>query len=116
MYHCINSVLLYIHYYFSTYKRVVNVKYCKYISASTIQFTPANASFVAGLPSQELELTCGLEDSESKDIKRVVSIVINKMSGEKVASISDYAPARAADDQVNVRVVGDVSGTSGKLR
>ena len=91
----------------------------KYISASTISFTPAKSTFVPGLINEEVDLTCEVVESSQRNVKQVVSIVINKVnkgSGQYVASVTDYAPAKYADDQQNVEVYGDVSGTSGKKR
>ena len=118
-------MLIYLLYILSTYKRVVKIIYLEYISASTIKFSPTNATFVPGLLYEELELTCSVEDSDdtqsskSKDIHHVMSIVISRVSqpGHIVASISKLnPPARAGDGEDNVQVVGDVSGTTGNTR
>ena len=72
-----------------------------------------------GLLYEELTLTCGLvdqsESSRSEDVKQVINILINR-SGHPVASVSDYASAKAADDQNNLQVQGDVSGSAGNTR
>ena len=105
-------LIVYTHYNVSTNTRVVTIIYLKSLSASTIRFTPANASFVPGLLYEELDLQCGLVESTSNNVKHVVNIVINR-SGKTVASVSDYSSAKAADDQTNLHVEGDVSGTAG---
>ena len=93
----------------------------KYISASTIQFTPSKTHYVPGLVYEEVELTCEVKASnvQSKNVHQVVSISIKKLnngSPKYVASVSDYNSAKVAAGQQNVKVYGDVSGTSGKKR
>ena len=93
----------------------------KYISASTIKFTPAKSSFVPGLLYEEVELTCQVEESKvkSNNVKEVMSITIKKVidgSSHFVAMVSDSGPARVATDQKDLEVYGDVNGTTGERR
>ena len=61
-------------------------------------------------------MRCGLEESGIPLVINIVSIVIQKDPGNHVASITDYRKAKANPFMEDVRVEGDVSGTSGDQR